>query len=264
MGVLRALHDVHPTMSFPDGIYGCSIGCVFALATAFRVDLSAMETVYDTYFGIDGLLPYATLDNLQTLPETHGFLPMDGYLDRVVQGFLAMGLDLRTKVMADAPQPLYFLAANMTRQRSVFLTGQVPILEALACSGCIPLVFRPRVLYGEVYLDGGVFVRCIGTVVPPTTFVAHVSGVGCALTPDSGVDDILAAIYGGPRFQYHAPNILRICAVHISILSELSREEKKELAQLGYSRTRAFLAKRFPKELKESGGGSLPLVGPEQ
>lgn len=260
MGALRALKEFNPDLSFPDGIYGCSIGCVFALATAFRVDLDAMEAAYAKYFGIEALIPYATLENLQSFMDTNGLMPMDGYLHNVVEGFLTMGIDLRTMVMADAPQPLYFLTSDVTTGRSTFLTGQVPILDALACSGCIPFVFRPRTLYGHVHLDGGVFVRCIQLVVPKTTLAIHVSGTGCSVTPQSGLGDIFTAIYGGPRTHYRGPNVLRIQGPPMSFLSDLTAEQKAELVRLGYSQARAFLAKRFPKELEEGRRTALPLV----
>lgn len=252
MGVLRALKEVNPTLSFPDGIYGNSIGCVFALATAFRVDLDAMEAAYAKYFGIEALVPYATVENLQSFMETKGLMPMDGYLHNVVEGFLTMGIDLRGMRMADAPQPLSFLSSNMTTGRLVWLTGQVPILEALACSGCIPFVFRPQVLYGNVYLDGGVFTRCVANVVPRSTLAIHISGTGCSVTPTSGLGDILTAMYGGPRGQYHGPNVLRVQGPEMSLLADLTPEEKKQLVAIGYSQARTFFAKRFPKELKES------------
>ena len=252
MGALRALKDVNPTLTFPEGIYGNSIGCVFALATAFGVDLDAMEAAYAKYFGIEALVPYATVENLQSFMDTKGLMPMDGYLKNVVEGFLTMGIDLRNKTMADAPQPLYFLASNMTTERLVWLTGKVPILDALACSGCLPFVFRPQVLYGNVYLDGGVFTRCIATVVPKTTLVIHISGTGCSVTRDSGVGDILMAIYAGPRAQYYGSNVLRIQSPNVSLLSDLTSEQKAEMVKAGYLQACAFLAKRLPKELEES------------
>ncbi len=252
MGVLRALKEINPTLSFPDGIYGNSIGCVFALATAFRVDLDTMESAYSKYFGIEALVPYATMQNLQSFMDMKGFMPMDGYLHNVVQGFLTMGIDLRGMCMADAPQPLYFLTSNMTTGRPTFLTGQVPILEALSCSGCLPFVFRPQVLYGHVYLDGGVYTRCMGNVVPKTTLAIHISGTGCSITQHSGLADICVALYGGPRAQYYGPNVLRIQSPVASLLADLTDEQKAEMVKSGYSQTRAFLAKRFPKEIQKS------------
>jgi hypothetical protein len=252
MGVLRALKEINPTLSFPDGIYGNSIGCVFALATAFRVDLDAMEAAYSKYFGIEALVPYATMQNLQSFMDKNGFMPMDGYLHNVVQGFLTMGIDLRGMCMSDAPQPLYFLTSNMTTGRPTFLTGQVPILDALSCSGCLPFIFHPQVLYGNVYLDGGVYTRCIASIVPKSTFSIHISGTGCCVTRDSGLADICVAIYGGPRAQYYGPNVLRLQSPVVSLLSDLTDEQKAEMVKSGYLQTRAFLAKRFPKELQQS------------
>ena len=263
MGALRAIKEVNPSLSFPDGIYGCSIGCVFALATAFQVDVDAMEAAYAKYFGVEALIPYATVENLQSFLDAKGFMPMDGYLHNVVEGFLTMGIDLRGKVMADAPQPLFFLTSDMTIGRPAFLTGQVPILDALACSGCIPFVFRPRILYGHVHLDGGVFVRCIRLMVPQTTLVVHVSGTGCSVTPQSTLGDLFTAIYGGARTQYRGPNMLRIQGPSMALLSDLTAEQKAELVRIGHSQARAFFAKRFPKELEESTRSTTSLVVPK-
>ncbi len=248
MGVLRALKEVNPSLDFPDGIYACSAGCMFALGAAFRIDLDILEEAYHRYFNIDPFLPNMTFANFQQIAETKGIMSTDAIVSQIVDAFLFAGVDIRDKTMEDAPQPLYFLSSNMTTQRPALLTGKVPIVKALACSICVPIVFRPEILYGHVHLDGGVFVRCMSGVVPPDTLVLHVSGVGRKITETCSLSDICGAIYGGYKDQYYQKNVVRIAPPSINFLDEVTREQKMEMARTGYLQTRAFLAKRLAEE----------------
>ncbi len=248
MGALRALKEVNPSLDFPDGIYGCSAGCLFALGTAFRIDLDVLEEAYHKYFNIDPFLPNMTLDNLQTIADTKGIMSTDAIVSQMVDAFLFAGVDLRDKTMDDASQKLFFLSSDMTTQRPALLTGKVPIVKALACSICVPFVFRPEILYGHVHLDGGVFTRCMADVVSPETLVVHVSGVGRKITETSSLSELCAALYGGHRDQYFRSNVLRIDPPPINFLDEVSRDQKVEMARAGYLHARAFLAKRLAEE----------------
>jgi predicted acylesterase/phospholipase RssA len=248
MGALRALKEVNPTLDFPDGIYGCSAGCMFALGAAFRIDLDVLEEAYHKYFNIDPFLPNMTFSNFQHIAETKGIMSTDAIVNQIVDAFLFAGVDIRDKTMDDAPQPLYFLSSNMSTQRPALLTGKVPIVKALACSICVPFVFRPEILYGHVHLDGGVFARCMAEVVPPETLVIHVSGIGRQITDTSSLSEFCTALYGGHRGQYFRKNVVRIAPPPINFLDEVTREQKMEMARTGYLQTRAFLAKRLAEE----------------
>jgi predicted acylesterase/phospholipase RssA len=248
MGALRALKEVNPTLDFPDGIYGCSAGCLFALAAAFRIDLDVLEEAYHKYFGIDTFLPHTTFENFQRIFETKGIMSTDAIVNQIVDAFLFAGVDIRDKTMDDAPQKLSFLSSDMTAQRPALLTGKVPIVNAFACSICVPFVFRPEILYGHVHLDGGVFTRCMADVVSPETLVVHVSGIGRQITETSSLSDICTALYGGHRGQYFRKNVVRIAPPPINFLDEVTREQKMEMAKSGYLQTRAFLAKRLAEE----------------
>ena len=248
MGALRALKEVNPTLDFPDGIYGCSAGCLFALAAAFRIDLDVLEEAYHKYFGIDTFLPHTTFENFQRIFETKGIMSTDAIVNQIVDAFLFAGVDIRDKTMDDAPQKLSFLSSDMTAQRPALLTGKVPIVNAFACSICVPFVFRPEILYGHVHLDGGVFTRCMADVVSPETLVVHVSGIGRQITETSSLSDICTALYGGHRGQYFRKNVVRIAPPQINFLDEVTREQKMEMAKSGYLQTRTFLAKRLAEE----------------
>ena len=173
VGALRALEEHKGDLVFPDGIYGASVGGFLAVAIAFHMKLDAIRRMYDKYFTASNFFPDPTLDGVLTIAERKGMFSMDTLMQMVVEMFLESGVDLRGKRCCDAPQKLFIIASNMTTGSPTLLTGRVPILDALRCSAAIPLLFEPQMLYGDVYLDGGVHLRCLGAVVPKETIVIH-------------------------------------------------------------------------------------------
>jgi predicted patatin/cPLA2 family phospholipase len=75
--------------------------------------------------------------------------------------FLEAGLDIRGKVLSDAKMPLYIITSNITKGIPAIFSKNVSVLEALKCSCCLPGLFRPQELYGQLYVDGGVFTPCV-------------------------------------------------------------------------------------------------------
>lgn len=241
IGALRALREVKGDLEFPDGILGASVGAVVATAVAFRVDLDRLQAVYDAYFTISTFLPDPNVDHVLTALDRKGLFPMDRMEEQVIRIFLECGVDLRGKRICDAPQPLTILASNMTTGRPTRLTGKVPILQALRCSSCIPGLFEPQVLYGNVYLDAGVHLRCLGQVVPKDMLVIHISGTCGRITTDSTLPELLFACYSGRATQYFGPNVCRIKGVKFGLIGELSQADREYLAKEGYLQTLAFL-----------------------
>lgn len=241
MGALLALEEFKGDLVFPDGIYGSSAGAFMAVAIAFGMKLSAIRTMYDKYFTASNFLPKPTLDHLLTTMDRRGVFPMDALMDLVVKMFLEAGLDLRGKRCCDAPQKLFIVASNMTTGYPTILTGRVPVLDALRCTSAIPLLFEPQMLYGNMYLDGGVHLRCLGTVVPKDTLVIHISGGVQKLTPKSTLPELAFACYSGMAPTYFAPNICRMKGIKFGILGELSQDDRDYLVKEGYSQTLAFL-----------------------
>jgi predicted acylesterase/phospholipase RssA len=62
--------------------------------------------------------------------------------------------------------PLFIIASNVTKGKPTIFSKDVPLLEAIKCSCCIPGVFKPQVLYNQVYVDGDLFTPNIGVIVP--------------------------------------------------------------------------------------------------
>jgi hypothetical protein len=249
IGALRALEEHKGDLVFPDGIYGASVGAFLAVAVAFGMKLEAIRAMYDKYFTVSNFVPDPKLDHVLTLADRRGLVSMDTLMDLVVQMFAEQGIHLPGKRCCDAPQKLYIVASNMTTGLPTLLTGKVPILDALRCSAAIPLLFEPQTLYGDIYLDAAVHLRCLGTVVPKETTVIHISGGVQKITPKSTLPEILFSCYSGKASQYFGRNVCRIRGVKFAILGDLSQADRDYLLREGYLQTRAFLAKIATKEV---------------
>lgn len=252
VGVLKAIEEIQGHLEFPDGIYGASAGAIVATAVAFGMKPDAIRHMYDKHFSLTQFIPTPRVETLFGFMDNRGMFSMDLLVSQLLTAFGEQGIDLRGMRICDVPRKLYIITANMTRGRTDLLTGRVPLLQALCCSAAIPFVFRPQILYGDVYLDAGVQLRCIRKVVPPETLVIHISGGWHKLTPESTIGDIAYAFYSGKSTLYSGDNMIKIRGVHFSILGNLTTEERDYLIREGYSQTMAFFSERAGKKLLHS------------
>ena len=123
-----------------------------------------------------------TFEDVMNAYETKGVYSMESFATAVCSFFDACGIDIRDKVIGDAPQPLFIVASNLTKGVPTLFTKDVPILTALQCSCCIPGLFRPQIVYDQVYVDGGVFVPCLSWL-QPDAFVLTLAKQTTHLTP---------------------------------------------------------------------------------
>ena len=262
IGALQTLERVRGNLTFPDGLWGCSAGAVLATAIAFQLTAAQIHAMYMTHLTLAAIVPSPRLDSLANLVAKKGLFSMDRYEATLIEAFQSQGIDLRTKTIADAPQPLCIVASNLTTHNPVVFTKQVRILDALRCSSCIPIVFEPQVLYNHVYLDGVVFVDCMSSIAPPDALVLHISDPGEKLYARDieglTVPEYLHRVYRSMRARPTAPNVLWLHNTTFGILHDMTPEEKEALARDGASQTLAFLTKRFPDELKDARSSALP------
>ena len=268
VGALRALEAHRGSLLFPDGIWGCSAGAVLATAVAFKLTAAQVAGLYHMHMDVSAVIPTPKLSALADLATTKGLFSMDVYERAIVTAFKTHGIDLTDMVIADAPQPLYIVASNLTTHNPTVFTKQVRILDALRCSSCLPLFFTPQVLYNHVYLDGGLFVDCLSTLTPPDCLVLHISDPGEKLYASElahlPLSTYLHRIYRSMRRAPTEPNVLWLQNSTIGLLQDVSDAEKAALAGSGELQTLAFLAKRVPKERQDVSGGPLPgVVGEE-
>lgn len=254
IGALAALEKFKGDLTFPEGIYGTSVGSIVATAVAFGLKSSQIREMFDKHFHMESILPPIRLLNLVESPTKKGIFSMKMLENTVLEAFDSQGVDLRGKKISDAQQKLYIVASNMTTMRTNILTCDIPVLDAIKCSSCLPFVFVPQVLYNQVYVDGGVFMDSIARVVPDTCLVVHISAVADPMYPSEmesmSIATFIHSVYRGTRNHVSGKNVLWLQDETIHILQSIGPKEKALLYNEGFSQTSAFLTKRFPEELK--------------
>jgi hypothetical protein len=264
IGALKALEAQQGHLQFPGGLWGCSAGAVIATAVAFNLTATQIETMFRTHMTMETILPPPRLQSLADLFTKKGMFTMDAYEQAIVRAFDTHGIDLREKCIGDAPQPLHIVASNLTLLAPVVLTKQVRILDALRCSSCLPLVFQPQVLYSNVYLDGGVFVDCLNSIVDPDCLVLHISDPGQSLYATEietlSLTDYVYRVYRSMRGRPSGSNVLWLQNTTVGLLQEMTDDEKTQLITDGASQAAAFLAKRVTKERKEICDSALSTI----
>jgi hypothetical protein len=253
IGALAAYEKICGPLVFPNGIYGCSIGSIVATAVAFHLTSSQIYTMFETHFHLDRFLPAIRLSSIASLSVKKGLFPMEKFETALLEAFASQNVDLRGKTIADAPQRLCIVASNMTTQNVNIFAGTVPILDAIKCSSCLPLVFAPQILYNQVYLDGGIFVDCLSEIVPPGTLVFHISAPSEPIFP-SDLDTMelptyFHRVYRSMRGKPHNLDTVWLQNTTISMLQTLTPEDKKLLHEEGFSQASTFLSKRLAQKL---------------
>jgi NTE family protein len=252
VGALTALHAIRGNLEFPDGIYGCSVGSIVATAVAFRIPPDVMRTMFEQDFHLANTLPTLRIANIQQMNARKGVFSMDTLEKTIITSFAKHGVDLRDKVIADAPQKLFIQASNLTTCRTVWLTGQVPIIKAILCSCCIPFVFEPQVLYNNLYIDGGIFETFIHKIVPKDCLVFHLRREVTPMLPESvattSMYDLLVHIFIVKSNTEFPSNVVLFTNNNIRSLQELSPTDKIQLFDCGLRGVNRFFAQRLPQE----------------
>ena len=249
LGGLRALLEFQDTLTFPDGIYGYSIGSIVATALAFNLTLDQIQRMIDDCMNIESIVTDAKLSMFTDLFSKCGLLSMDRVEQSIVKAFLSQGVDLRNNVIGDAPQKLFIGASNMTLRKAVFFTGNVPILAALKASCCIPCVFQPQILYNNVYLDGGIHMYYFDEYLPADCISFIVSYTPSPLHPqDLSLPELVKQLYCGQRRPPKSKYAIWFKEDKVHIIHDIKAADKKRLIQQGYLQVLTFLTKRLAEE----------------
>ncbi len=232
-------------LSFPDGIYGSSIGAVIGTAVAFGLKASIIRQMLLEDFHIEDIVPPVRLGNIQNVVKEKGAFSMEPLRKTILQSFEKQGIHLQSKTIQDANQKLFIAVSDLTSRQPVFLTGKVPLLDALCCSCCIPLVFKPQVIGNHIYVDGGLYMRDIQSFVPDECIVFSVDHSSQPLNAttlnDYPFSSFLKHIFFSkrqPRKQYS----LQFQESSIELLQKLDEEAKLQLIESGRLQCRTFLA----------------------
>jgi len=252
-GGLKAVEEHQGNLNFPDGVYGCSVGAVIATGVAFGLTYKQMEEVGYKYVNTSGFLPSFRYATILAFMQKKGLFTQDLMEELFLKIFDSVGIDLRGKMISDAPQKLFLLASNVTTQRPTLLTGNIPLLAAMKASCCLPFIFHPQVIHNQLYIDGGVYAENMYDAVPKGTLVLDIAHIKQSIFPSTleaiSVFDMVRTLWAGLRsVRVHADAVnLNIDGIYL--LDELKEEDKRRMIDAGYLQTMRFLAKRVPKEL---------------
>jgi hypothetical protein len=251
LGGLKALLKFQDKLEFPDGIYGYSVGSIVATALAFNLSLDDIQDMVDNAMNLESVIVDAKLSMFTDLVDKCGLISMDQLEQSMIKSFLRYGIDLRGKVIADAPQKLFIGASDMTLRRPVFFTGRVPILTAMKASCCIPCFFQPQIVYNHVCIDGGVYMYYFDEYLPKDCLSFIVSYTPTPMYPhmlQGNLFEFLKQLYTGPRHPPTSKYAVWFKEDKVNIIHDLTDNDKKRLIESGYSQVFAFLTKRLTEE----------------
>lgn len=254
-GALKAVEERQGSLQFPDGVYGCSVGAVIATGVAFGLTCAQMEEVGYKFVNTSAFLPSYRHATILAFTQKKGLFTMDMMEELFLRIFDSVGIDLRGKMISDAPQKLYLLASNITTQRPTLLTGNIPLLAAMKASCCLPFIFHPQQIHNQLYIDGGVYGENMYDAVPKGTLVLDIAHIKRAIFPSTleaiSVFDMVRTLWAGLRsVRIHADAVnLHIDGIYL--LDELKQEDKSRMIEAGYSQTMRFFAKRIANKVDD-------------
>ena len=165
MGALTAYEEAGGRLHFKDGVYGVSIGAVLASMIAFGFSLAEIR-IHMEELRFDRLLQPPRLQQFSTLFARFGFDTGTIVYRRIKHIFASKNLDIDTLRIADANMPLYIIASDITRNKTVIFRKSIRVWDALRASVSIPLLFTPHRIAGRLFVDGALICKNIVACVP--------------------------------------------------------------------------------------------------
>ena len=230
-GVLKALEEVGIK---PDIISGVSSG---AIVGALYADGYSPDEIAEIFEHIE----FRKMTKLQ--------VPAGGLFknDRFEK---YLGSRLRAKTFEELKIPLRIVATNLDRGQSVvFSSGK--LLPAIMAPSSVPVLFSPRVIDGEHYVDGGVFKNFPVSII--RNDCEKVIGINASpLVADEYKMSVLNVAMRTYHFMFKA-NILadkELCdfliePVDMGNYETFETEKSREIYELGYETTRKMIRERL-------------------
>lgn len=261
IGALRELSK-HQPLHFPDGIYGCSIGSVIATYLSFNLPMDRVVDLTKKYLSFEKIVPKLSFHDLKNVMSEKGLFSMDMFEATIIDLFKEVDVDIKSKRIGDTEQPLYIISSNITKGVPTVFTKDVPILDALKCSCCLPGVFKPQSLYGQLYVDGGLFVPCISWIQPDALVFSltkqQVSNIGAdtilTISPLEYMKDMYAMAINHFMSMHKTDMVVPLSFPGLHSDSDLEDFDVSAIVDAGSESTRRFLiSKSFLQESAEIG-----------
>jgi len=249
VGALRELSRRQP-LFFPDGVFGVSVGAIMATYVAFGLPVDdSVSGLVKKYLSLDAIVPSMTFQNVSAAFASKGLYDMDVFERAIADMFAEAGLDVRGKTLGDARMPLFIVASNITKGAPAVFSGAVPVMDALRCSCCVPGLFKPQELYGQLYVDGGLLAPCLSALAPDALVMSLSGRVGARITPetlgDMGPLEYMRGIFAMSMAHFHdaqmSPSTLRLFYPGLASDSDLDEFDVEKIQAAAARQLRDFL-----------------------
>jgi predicted acylesterase/phospholipase RssA len=265
-GILHigALQELSKTqeLTFPDGVYGSSIGSIIATYVAFGLPIDNTVPLLKKYLVLDKIAPKPNFTQMAKSLTTKGMYDMDLFETLLIEFFQEAGIDMKDKKIRDASMPLYIVASNITKGIPTVFSNDVSILSALKCSCCIPGVFKPQGLYDNLYVDGDTFTPAISKLVPKddTTLVLNLKKQHATVMTPQNIENISPLEYIGNLYLMTMTQFYNAQKDHtsaslfhpkLSSTTPIGEIDVDDVLQVGRSQLRRFLTKNSDQESSE-------------
>jgi NTE family protein len=261
IGALQELQKYQP-LNFPDGIYGSSIGSILATYVAFGLPIDNTVPLLQKYLVLEKIAPKPNFAQMAKSLSTKGMYDMNSFEDLLIEFFKDGGLDVKDKKIKDAKMPLYIVSSNITKGIPTIFSNDISVVDALKCSCCIPGVFKPQSLYGQLYVDGDMFTPAISKLVPKDEYTLVINlkkQAPKAMTPEN-IENISPLEYVGnmylmvmTQFYNSQKDYTSLSLFHPKLFSTtpINEIDVDDVLNTGRSQLRRFLTKNSNQESSE-------------
>lgn len=262
IGALQELSK-YQTLEFPDGVYGSSIGSIIATYVAFGLPIDNTVPLLNKYLVFEKIAPKPNFTQMAKSLSTKGMYDMDGFETLITDFFKEAGMDLKDKKIKDAKMPLYIVSSNITKGIPTIFSNDISVLSALKCSCCIPGVFKPQILYDNLYVDGDMFTPAISSIIPMDnkTLVLNLKKQNAKIMTPQNIESISPLEYIGnlylmtmTQFYNAQKDDGTVSLFHPKLFSTtlIAEMDIEDILQTGRSQLRRFLAQNSNQESSES------------
>jgi predicted acylesterase/phospholipase RssA len=158
--------------------------------------------------------------------------------------------------------PLHIVASNITKGIPSVFSKDVPLLKAILASCCLPGVFKPQDIYGQLYIDGDMFTPCIANVIGDRkdALILVLGKYPVAYITPKNIDNISPILYSQTIFsmimnQFSAvqqsPDILYLRYPELRSTSDIKEFDIKDIVKSSAEQLSTFLTKRGNQESTE-------------
>lgn len=242
----------HQKLEFPEGIYGASIGSIIGTYIAFSLPVDKLPEIAKKHLSTKSFIPSIGIYDITSCLSKKGLFSMNRFETTIYTIFDEVGLDIRNKVIGDAKMPLFIVASNVTKGKPTLFSKNVSLIEAIKCSCCLPGVFKPQIMYNQVYIDGDFFAPNMIGVMPvsettliltlprPRSLVISAETLE-TISPIEFALDLISVATKQSGLYKTTPHTLQLIYPTITATSDLEKVDILDIFKYTSSKLRRFL-----------------------